>query len=158
MPTMPVDEFRRKLLLLRTYSAHRSLDDIAKQFGVPIGTLKYWGHGSARRAPDRLPEWALPVLSNLFAAILSPNRSPEDIHRLVLGPAALLEEQVRSGAGSSLSALIAREGKTGTALLFRKSEEGNLVEIEGEAGAPDIPRLGLDARFRIEFPVDRIDS
>ena len=137
------------------YSRHNSWEALAERFDAAVGTLKYWVHGSARREAEQMPAEALPVLQDLFAEILPANHSAEDIRRLVLGPVAQLEEDVRSAATASLSALIEREGKTGTARLFRQSDEGSLVEVEGEDAVSDTARVSLGAFFRIEFPLMR---
>ncbi len=59
---------------------------------------------------------------------------------------------MRSGTAWSLSRLIARDGQTGTATLFRKRPEAALIELEGEEPQGAV-RLTLGEFFRVEFPL-----
>jgi hypothetical protein len=153
MPVVPVPDLRRKFALLRTYSPRTSWELLAEPFGASPKTLKYWGHGSATRAPDHIPPEALPVLRTLIADLVPAGYADDDIDPLLFGPVDRLEEVIRSGAASSFARLIARDGQTGTATLFRKRYEIALVEIEGEAAGPGIENVRLGALFRIEFPI-----
>lgn len=150
---VPVPDLRRKFALLRAYSPRTSWDLLAEPFGVSPKTLKYWGHGSETRAPDQIQPEALPVLRGLIADALPAGHAEDDVERLVFGPAARLEAALRSGAASSFARLVAREGQTGTATLFRKRGDSALIEVAGEATGPGIERLRLGELFRIEFPI-----
>lgn len=144
---------KRKFGLLRSYSSRTSWSLLAEPFGAAAKTLQYWCDGNQTRSPDQIPPEALPVLLKLFAEILPRSLPAEEVRRLVLGPADRLEAELRSGAAASFAALIAREGQTGTGVLFRKSAESGLIEVEGETAPADCARVALWEWFRVRFPV-----
>jgi hypothetical protein len=150
MPAIVVPELKQKFALLRAYPAPRSWTELAKAFHREIKSVQTWRDGSQTRAPDRVPDWAVPILARLVAEALPGPRSDEEIRQFVFGPAAQLEEEIRTGAAVSLLALIRSEARHNTATLIRRSAEIGLVEIETEDQPSGVP-IKLDEFFRLEL-------
>ncbi len=150
MPAIPVPDLKRKFDLLRRYPTPRTWPALAEPFGRKFKTLQSWQDGTLTSDPDLMPDWAVPILIRLIGDILPGTRSPETIRQLALGPAALLEGEVRTGAAVSLLELITREARRDTATLFREGTAVELVEVDTEDRSP-CPRLRLGERFRIAF-------
>lgn len=154
MSSVVIPDLKEKFRVLRTYTSRTRWPALAEAFGASHKTLQYWAQGSAVRAPELLPERALPVLIALVAEMLPPGRSDDEVRRLALGSARQLEEEVRSGSAALLSSIIAKEGRFGTAILNRRSDLSSLIEME-EAPSRDLPRIAAGEPFRIEVPPRR---
>lgn len=154
MPAVLVPDLKEKFRLLRTYTARTDWSQLAEPFGASHKTLQYWAQGSGSREPDLVPQRAVPVLIDLIADMLPPGRSEEEVRRLVFGPVARLEEEVRSGTGALISSIIESEGRTGSAILIRGRDHGALVEAD-EAPAAGWPVIAAGAPFRLEFRLRR---
>ena len=154
MPAVFVPDLKQKFRLLRTYTARTRWPALAEPFGTSHKTLQYWVNGLGSREPGQIPEWAVPILTGLIAGMLPSGRSDDEIRRLVFGPAARLEEEIRSGAGALLSAIIAAEGRQDGAILIRRPADDaqGLVEVEEDRDST-LPSIASGAPFRIEFPI-----
>ena len=151
MPAVLIPDLQRKFALLRTYPAPQTWPELAAAFGRSYKALQTWQDGKAGlQEPNYMPDWAVPIFTRLIGAILPGDRTPDEVRQFVFGPAALLDEEVRSGAAVSLLEVLERDARRNTATLVRKTASIELIEVESEDRSP-YPRLALNERFRIAF-------
>lgn len=148
MPAVHVPDLKRKFALLRAHSTRRTWPALAEPFGKSFKTLQFWQDKSASREAGLIPDWAVPILTRLIGEVLPGDRLPDEVRQFVFGPAAPLEEEVRTGAATSIMALLAAEARRDTATLMRREASVGLVEVETEDREP-CPRLRLGEPFRI---------
>lgn len=151
MPVVNIPDLKRKFALIRIY-AHMSWKELGTAFGESHKNLEFWGNGSVSRDPDLLPDEKLAVLTDLVDQLLPPGTPAERVRHLVYGPAALLEEEIRTGVSAGMSKIIAAEGRHGQAQLIRRNDLA-LIEYDDRPDEAALPRLSPGEMFRIEFPV-----
>lgn len=157
MPAIALPDLKRKFALLRTYPKPKTWPELAEPFGVSFKALQFWQDGNDTRDPDYLPDWAVPILTRLIGEILPGVRSADDVRQFVFGPASVLDEELRTGAASSMMALIAREGVETSIGLIPKPDGIELIEVETKDPIPR-PRIRLGAWFRIVVRRRRLDG
>lgn len=149
-----VPELQQKLGLLVRYGCYPSFEAIAAELGRKPKTIRWWGHGDAARDGGRVPadryEQVLGLLMGCLARHVPEHRARE----IALGPASLMEEQLRAGDPRSIRDFVEREGDTDTGrLLVAGVGEIGLIETDQDRPAARF-QVPLDSWFRIVIAKD----
>lgn len=147
-------ELQKKFGLLVRYGCFESFDAIAAALGRKPKTVRWWGHGDAARDGGRVPadryERVLGLLMECLARHVPEHRARE----IALGPASLMEEQLRAGDPRSIRDFIEREGNTDAGrLLVAGAGEIGLIETDQDRPAARF-QVPLDSWFRIVIAKD----
>lgn len=140
----------RKLRMLVTYGHAKDMTELARQVGGRSPeTLRWWQSEGGGRAANTVPERAFSDLLKVFGAAL-PDQTPQQVRRLVLGPADDLEHLFAPQTALSFRALIDREADWLSGTLYR--EDGlALIRTHGAQGQPPQARIRRGEPFRVAF-------
>lgn len=152
MSGVPVPQLGRKLRLLVTHGFAADMSDLAGKIGGRSPeTLRWWQSEGGGRDANTVPERAFPDLLKVFGDALS-GQTPEQVRRLVLGPADDLEHLLAPQTALSFRALIEREADKSSGTVF--GEDGrllSLIKTNRPISHPAQARVMLGELFRIEF-------
>ena len=152
MSGVPVPQLGRKLRMLVTHGFAADMTDLAGKIGGRSPeTLRWWQSEGGGREANTVPAQAFSDLLKVFGDVLS-GQTPEQIRRLVLGPADDLERLLAPQTALSFRALIEREADKTSGTVF--GEDGrllSLIKTNKPLARPAQARVMLGALFRIEF-------
>lgn len=152
MTGVPVPQLGRKLRMLVACGRAEDMRDLAKKIGGRSPeTLRWWQSEGGGRAANTVPDRAFADLLKVFGAAL-PDQTPEQVRRLVLGPADDLEHLLAPIEAASFRALIEREADKSSGTIF--NEDGrplSLIKTNKPLAHPAQARVHLGDLFRIEF-------
>lgn len=151
-----IDDLRQKLRLLETYGPFGPMEAIAEKLGKRPKTVWGWADGSPGAAANSVPRRSLQGLLSLFEEALAGEASPEQVHELVFGPTAWLENRLRKSQSTSLFELIDSEADMKRLVLYREDTRAReLVEsnLDQETNA-DAPQVQLNEWFRLAVERD----
>lgn len=150
MSGVPVTQLGRKLRMLVTHGFAADMTDLAGKIGGRSPeTLRWWQSEGGGRAANTVPDRAFADLLKVFGDAL-PSQTPDQLRRLVLGPADDLEHLLAPQTALSFRALIEREADRQSGTLYREDGLG-LIKTHGGPTSPPQARVRRGEPFRIEF-------
>ena len=126
--------------------------EIGAAFEQQPGTVKWWGHGSARHPANHIPAKHYDRFVAVVTACFPPDYGPAHIASLIEGSAADFENELRLVATDSLYDIIEREGDQTACRLYTKRNAGHdLVSTDLDEIPEPKFSLRLNQRFRLDF-------